>query len=249
MSIGIRSMILWGLLMWQSALAVAPAELKMVYFDDFAPYSWRDEQGKMRGLMIDLMDQVAAQMGLPITHEGYPWQRAQKLVRMQQADGFVTIATEERRTYTLIVTEPVASTDLTLFTRQGHPQMAAFLRAKGLGDLKTFTFLDYFGNGWSKQNLVGFTVHRTNNVDNIFKMLAAGRGDLIVTDPLVARFKLNELGLSGQVVEVPLMVASTPFNLCIGKHSRFNTLIAEFNSTLQQLRSKGELARITARYR
>lgn len=71
----------------------------------------------------------------------------------------------------------------------------------------------------------------------------------MVTDPLVARFKLNQLGLSGLVVEVPLLLSSTPFNLCIGKHSRFNARITEFNSALQQLRESGELARITARYR
>ena len=65
MRVSLGSAILWGLLMWQSALAAPASELKMAYFDDFAPYSWRDEQGKMRGLMIDVMDRVAAQMGLP----------------------------------------------------------------------------------------------------------------------------------------------------------------------------------------
>ncbi|WP_068977966.1 substrate-binding periplasmic protein [Aeromonas sp. EERV15] len=249
MRVGIGSLILWGLLMWQSALAAPAPELKMAYFDDFAPYSWRDEQGKMRGLMIDVMDRVAVQMGLRVTHQGYPWQRAQKMVRMAQADGFVTIATRERRSYTLIVDEPVTMTVMTIFTQLGHPQMAEFQRASRLSDFKSLTFLDYFGNGWGKENLAGFRVHLTINVDNVFKMLAAGRGDLMVTDPLVARFKLNELGLSGQVVEVPLQLASTPFNLCIGNHSRFNIRIAEFNRALQQLRQSGELARIVARYR
>ncbi|TNJ16425.1 ABC transporter substrate-binding protein [Aeromonas sobria] len=249
MRVRLGSAILWGLLMWQSALAAPAPELKMAYFDDFAPYSWRDEQGKMRGLMIDVMDRVAGQMGLKVSHQGYPWQRAQKMVRMAQADGFVTVATQERLTYTQMVDEPVTTTVMTIFTQLDHPRMAEFQRASRLSDLKTFTFLDYLGNGWGKENLAGFTVHHTINVDNVFKMLAAGRGDLMVTDPLVARFKLNQLGLSGQVVEVPLQLASTPFNLCIGKHSRFNTRITEFNRALQQLRQSGELARIVERYR
>ena len=249
MGVGMRIAILWGLLMWQSVWAAPAAELKLVYFDDFAPYSWRDEQGNMRGLMIDVMERVAVQMGLRVHHEGYPWQRAQKMVRLAQADGFVTVATRERRSYTLLVEEPVTTTTLTIFTPRVHPHMQEFLQAKRLGDLKAFTFLDYLGNGWGKENLAGFTVHHTINVDNVFKMLAAGRGDLMVTDPLVARFKLNKLGLANQVVEVPLVLESTPFNLCIGKHSRFNTRITEFNRALQQLRQSGELARIEARYR
>ncbi|MGH1408913.1 MAG: substrate-binding periplasmic protein, partial [Aeromonas sp.] len=163
--------------MWQSAWAAPAAELRLVYFDDFAPYSWRDEQGKMRGLMIDVMERVAAQMGLRVHHEGYPWQRAQKMVRLAQADGFVTIATRERRSYTLVVEEPVTTTVLTIFTQRAHPRMAEFQRASRLSDFKLLTFLDYFGNGWGKENLAGFTVHHTINVDNVFKMLAAGRGD------------------------------------------------------------------------
>jgi len=248
MRVSLGSAILWGLLMWQSALAAPAAELKMAYFDDFAPYSWRDEQGKMRGLMIDVMDRVAVQMGLRVSHHGFPWQRAQKMVLMAQADGFVTVATRERRSYTLIVEAPLTTTVLTIFTQRAHPRMTDFQRANRLNDFKSFTFLDYFGNGWGKENLASFTVHHTINVDNVFKMLAAGRGDLMVTDPLVARFKLNKLGLANQVVEVPLVLDSTPFNLCIGKHSRFNTRITEFNRTLQQLRQSGELARIAARY-
>lgn len=249
MRVLVRSAVLWVLLMWPCAWAAPAEELKMVYFDDFAPYSWRDEQGQMRGLMIDVMDRVAARMGLRVYHEGYPWQRAQKMVRLAQADGFVTVATRERRSYTLVVEEPVATTVVTVFTRLGHPRMTDFQRANRLNDFKSLTFLDYFGNGWGKENLAGFTVHHTINVDNVFKMLAAGRGDLMVTDPLVARFKLNQLGLSGLVVEVPLLLSSTPFNLCIGKHSRFNARITEFNSALQQLRESGELARIVERYR
>ncbi|MFB2862672.1 substrate-binding periplasmic protein [Aeromonas sp. MdU4] len=249
MRVGVRSAILWGLLLWQSAWAASAEELKMVYFDDFAPYSWRDEQGKMRGLMIDVMDLVAKEMGIRVSHSGYPWQRAQKLVQATQADGFVTIATHERRTYTLVVEQPVTITRLTLFTRRDHPDIAVFQHADRLSAFSAYTFLDYFGNGWGKENLASFKVHHTINVDNVFKMLAAGRGDLMVTDPLVARFKINLLGLSGKVVEVPLLLESTPFNLCIGNHSRFNTRVNEFNHTLQKLRQSGELARIEARYR
>ena len=138
MRVSLGSAILWGLLIWQSAWAAPAAELKMVYFDDFAPYSWRDEQGKMRGLMIDVMDRMAAQMGLRVAHEGYPWQRAQKMVRLAQADGFVTIANSERRSYTLVVEEPVTTTTLTIFTPRAHSHMQEFLQAKRLGDLKAF---------------------------------------------------------------------------------------------------------------
>lgn len=67
---------LWALLLASCPLAAPAPSLNMVYFNDFAPYSWRDEQGKMRGIMVDVMDRVAAELGIRVTHQGYPWLRA-----------------------------------------------------------------------------------------------------------------------------------------------------------------------------
>ncbi|MCJ2367026.1 substrate-binding periplasmic protein [Aeromonas dhakensis] len=221
----------------------------MVYFDDFAPYSWRDEEGKMRGLMVDVMDRVGLELGVQVRHEGYPWLRAQKLVRAGQADGFVTVPTRERRAYTRVVEAPVAFSPLTLFTQTGHPALARLNQARALSDLKAFTILDYIGNGWGKENLVGFKVHLTSNVDNVFKLLAAGRGDLMITDPLVARFKLAQLGLAGTITEVPLQLELTPLHLCIANSSPFAARVDELTRILARLRQSGELARMEARYR
>ncbi len=240
---------LWALLLTTCPLAAPVPVLKMVYFDDFAPYSWRDEQGKMRGIMVDVMDRVASELDIKVSHEGYPWLRAQKRVRSGQADGFVTVPTLERRGYTLIVEEPVAFSALTVFTQAGHPGMAKIQQAKSLADLKGFTILDYIGNGWGKENLAGFKVHLTMNVDNVFKMLSAGRGDLMFTDSIVANFKLSQLGLTGQIVEVPLQLGLTPLTLCIANTSPFHRRAAEFSRVLVMLRQSGQLALIEARYR
>lgn len=240
---------LWALLLATCPLAAPAPSLNMVYFNDFAPYSWRDEQGKMRGIMVDVMDRVAAELGIRVTHQGYPWLRAQKLVRSGQADGFVTVPTQERRGYTQVVEEPVAVSTLTLFTQAGHPQLARLNQARALADLKAFTILDYIGNGWGKENLVGFKVHLTMNVDNVFKMLSAGRGDLMITDPIVANFKLRQLGLTGHIIEVPLQLGLTPLTLCLAHTSPFHRRAAEFSRVLIRLRQSGELARIEARYR
>ncbi len=249
MKAGLWFWCLWGLLLAASPQAVAVSSLNMVYFDDFAPYSWRDEEGKMRGLMVDVMDRVGLELGVQVHHEGYPWLRAQKLVRAGQADGFVTVPTRERRAYTRVVEAPVAFSPLTLFTQTGHPALARLNQARALSDLKAFTILDYIGNGWGKENLVGFKVHLTSNVDNVFKLLAAGRGDLMITDPLVASFKLAQLGLAGTITEVPLQLELTPLHLCIANSSPFAARVDELTRILARLRQSGELARMEARYR
>lgn len=238
-----------GLLFCRAVLGAPESPLRMVYFDDFAPYSWRDDQGKMRGIMVDVMDRAADELGIRVTHQGYPWQRAQKLVRFAQADGFVSVATRERRQFTRVVEEPVTTTVLTLFTGAAHPDLAQLQQARTLAEFKRFVILDYIGNGWGKVHLQGFKVHLTKNVDNVFQMLAAGRGDLMITDPLVAWFKLKQLGLDDRIVELPLRLDVTTFHLCIGDHSRFKNRAEDFERVLHQLRERGELARIEARYR
>ncbi|WP_246804145.1 hypothetical protein [Desulfosarcina cetonica] len=85
------------LLVTGSAFAEDP--MKFVYFEDFAPYSYR-EDGCMKGILIDVTDRIVrTQMGLLVRHTGYPWERAQAMVRTGEADAFISVPTPARSVY------------------------------------------------------------------------------------------------------------------------------------------------------
>ncbi len=58
-----------------------PNVIVMNYFGDWKPYSWV-EKGKMQGILIDIAEKaLVKRMGLKASHKGYPWARAQELVK------------------------------------------------------------------------------------------------------------------------------------------------------------------------
>ncbi|TWI65778.1 polar amino acid transport system substrate-binding protein [Desulfobotulus alkaliphilus] len=224
--------------------------LKMVYFDNFAPFSWKDESGAMRGILIDVVDEVAGkQMGIPLSHEGFPWARAQDRVRGGQADAFITVPTPERRGYTEISEETVISSRMTLFTRNGHENIDALKQIQSIPDLKGFILLDYIGNGWAERNLKDYDRQLSPRPENVFQMLAAGRGDLFITDSVVGGFTILNMGLRDQIIEIPNILDEVPFSLCIGKKSPFTKILPEFDKKLSQLRESGKLEEIYNQYR
>ncbi len=85
-----------------------PRKLKLVYFQNFEPFSWKSENGEMKGIYIDLMNEaLEKRLKIGISHGGYPWARAQKMLKTGRADGFVTFPSQERKRYTRVSREVV----------------------------------------------------------------------------------------------------------------------------------------------
>jgi len=138
------------LLLASTGPALARDPVKFVYFDNFAPYSWK-ENNRMRGIFIDVVDEVIRTgMEIPVIHEGYPWRRAQKMVEANAADAFITVPTPRRREYTLISPEPVTTIAMTVFTSAKNNKLQEILKIRFVSDLKAFTAVDYIGNGWAR---------------------------------------------------------------------------------------------------
>ena len=228
----------------------AQEEMKIVYFENYQPFSWKNDSGMMQGIMIDVLNEaIQTQMGIRISHKGYPWRRAQKMVRNGDADAFVTVPTAERREYTEISTEAVLTVEVTMFTRKGHPRIGEFRKIKTISDLKGFKLLDYIGNGWAEIKLAGFERELCPKMDNVFFKLAKGRGDLFVQGSQVSHYTIKRLKLEDQIVEIPNVLESTSFNLCIGKKSSYVKIIPDFDETLREMRESLKLKEIYDKYK
>lgn len=228
----------------------AQEEMKIVYFDNYSPFSWKDDKEVMQGILIDVLNEaLQTQMGIRLSHKGYPWARAQKLVEMGEADAFVTVPTPERRAYTEISAEPVLTADVTMFTKKGHPKMDEFSKITTYTDLKGYKLLSYIGNGWAEKRLAGFELDLCAQMDNVFWKLAAGRGDLFVQNSQVGNYTIKKLKMQDQIVELPSVLESIPFHLCIGKKSPYVKILADFDKTLKQMRESGKLQEIYNKYK
>jgi polar amino acid transport system substrate-binding protein len=154
--------------------------LKIVYFDQFEPFSWR-ENNKMKGLFIDVVNEaIGKRMGLPVLHEGYSWNRAQAMVRDGSADGMCTIITSERLQYAVSTTTPVVTLNFRIFTAANNPRMSQLKRVKTIQDLSGFKLIDILGSGWAIENLKGMNVYFAPSYFQVFSLLESGKYDAAI---------------------------------------------------------------------
>jgi len=225
--------------------------MKIVYFESFPPYSWKNEKGEMEGIFIDIANAVLGkEMGITLIHEGYPWARAQNLVKNGEADSFISVPTDIRKEYTISSTEPFLISPISIFINKYSQKYESIKKIKSVKDLKTFDILDYLGNGWGDEKLKNYKRIKTVDLKSAFFMLENGRGDLIATDNLVAKYVLSSMKTTTNngIVELPIILDSVAMSLCISKKSHFKYIIPNFDKKIVEFRKKGEIELILKKY-
>ncbi len=204
----------------------------------------------MKGIFIEVINEaIQRRIGIPVTHNGYPWVRAQKLVEYNVADAFVTVPTPVRRSYTSISEETVVLATFTMFVNKDNPKLNDINRVKSISGMTPYTMGQYFGSGWTKKNLVGHKIKWVSSLAKVMIMLANDRFDIFIDTSQVVRYNVKLMNLQNKIVEVPNIIDSSPFNLCIGKDSPYTGILAQFDETIREMKADGTMQKIMAEYK
>ncbi|XPS90502.1 putative ABC transporter, periplasmic binding domain protein [Desulfosarcina variabilis str. Montpellier] len=226
---------------------LAEEQIRFVYYNDYRPRSWI-ENGKVRGILVDIVDEaVGTRLGISVCHSGYPWKRAQQMVKNGLADAFVTLPTTERRSYTVVGKEPIVVFTLNIATKRDHPRMNDLEKIANIDQLKDYTIADYLGNGWAQQNLINMNVQWLPNIDNIIPFLINGRADISIVSKRTI-FEMHRQGYDSQIKILPNNLSSISFYLCVGKHSLYKEKINDIDSVLREMRRDGIIGQIEMEY-
>lgn len=224
----------------------AAEKIKFVYFNTFAPYSF-EKDGKMHGILVEINEILFHErLGFETSHKGYPWARAQEMVKAGTADAFTTVVTEERKTYTKPINEP----SLVAYFQPviSKDKYTKFKDVKNLSDLRAFTHGQYLGNGWAKKNLVDFNIQSVANLETVLKMLAINRFDVFIDAKQVVNYNINQLNLGDKLEILPVILDSTTFNTCIGNLSKHQSIISKAEEELKKMRQDGTIEGIYKKY-
>ena len=228
------------------AFAVTP--LKMVYFKDGAPYSF-SKDGKMTGILIDIVNEIIKKrMGIPVVHKGYPWARAQMLVKNGKADGFISVSTPTRKKYVETGKEPVIDIVFKMFVNAQNKKMNEFKTVQKLSDLKKFKLGSYNGCGWAKARLKNMDIDWSDGAGITVKKLIKRRFDIFIDATRGIRWNIKKLGYKDEIVELPQVLDQVPFILCIGKNSPHMKIISKFDSILKDIKKDGTWQKILDKY-
>lgn len=228
--------------------ARAQEPLRIAY-PEFPPFHWRDGQGRMAGFFYEIIvEAVQRRMGIPTVWENQPWARCQASVREGTADAMLTVPTAERLEYAAASPEPFYSKRMNVFTRAGHPRLQEIRALTRLGDLRAagFSVVTYNENGWSEANVepLGVPAYKANSLQSVWRMLALGRGDLVIEWPPAAWPDIRALGLDSEIIQTDAVMASMPFHLLVGRNSPHADILPGFSRAIRAMREDGSLERI-----
>lgn len=228
-------------------LSNAAEPMKLVYYDSYQPRSWNDN-GVMKGMLIDIINEaITNRMNIPVTHEGYPWKRAQARVKRGKADAFVTVPSAERGQYTVFSNEPVIEFTLNILTRKNHPRLNTLKQVTTVSELQNYTLVDYLGNGWAKENLQEMKVHWLPDADKIFSFLHAGRADCIISSKR-SIYDMKRLGYADDLIILPNKLRTVSFHLCIRKTSEYCHILREFDQIMTEMKADGTIKKLEESY-
>lgn len=230
--------------------SLAKDQFVMNYYYNYPPLSWKEE-GKMKGIFVDVADEVfKKRMNIDIVHRGYPWARAQKLVETARADGFITMPSKERKSYSLVNLLPVLTSKMQVFTGISNPKKKKIAETvRSISDLKDYRIVFYLGSGWAKTRLQSLDVMWVTNMAQVFKILTLNRADIFIESNYLVDYQMKTKGKDWSVESLPIILDEIDFHFHIQKKSRFKHLINDIDKHLRAMKADGTLDKIIKKYR
>jgi polar amino acid transport system substrate-binding protein len=226
--------------------------LRLCYFEAYAPFAFRDAAGAMTGIQVDALDLLLAQrMGLRVSHEGYPWARAQEIVRTGLGDGFCTSPTAERQAYALFSPHPVFRAPSAVVYLRDGPAAPALAAAQTIGDLRGLQHVNYIGNQFIARLFGADTVAWVPTPALALEMIARGHADFMVWAGIATRYEVHRLGFDAILADHPIDVGEVAaYHLGLRRSlPGVEALMAGFSAALAAAEADGAIAAILARDR
>jgi polar amino acid transport system substrate-binding protein len=240
------------LLFHMTAITHAQTPLRIAY-PTFPPFFWAAEKGEMKGFFYEIIaEAVEKRMGIPVVWTAFPWTRCQKNLKDGKDDAIITVPTKERATYTVTHKKPFYLKSLHVFTYAEHARINEIQQIKVIADIKkgNFTVITYHGNGWHKENVdsKGIMTHETSYLENVWRMLVARRGDIVIEWPHSAWPDIKRLGISDKIVETSVRLSEMPFHMLIRKDSSYANILPEFDDVIKRMSEDETISKILSKY-
>lgn len=222
--------------------------VRMGYFDKFSPFSEKDDGGQMRGLLVESMDLVGTMASLTLEHYGYPWARAQLMVRQGELDGFCTVQTTERNAYADFCPTPVLRVALGVYHRRGDTRVA---QLNSVADMRELRQGGYIGSGYVKEHLEADRISLEPDQDAVLRRLLNGSLDVFPQAEIVTWLRIKSLGYADrlQFTPLPFLPAAT-YNFGLRRnYPEAPAVLARMETAIQAAIKKNALQALQARYR
>ncbi|PWG58908.1 glutamine ABC transporter permease [Bifidobacterium catulorum] len=224
--------------------AVQGKTFKIATDTTFAPFEFRDSNGQMVGIDMDLVHAIAKDQGFNVQIQSLGFNAALQAMSSGQADGVIagmSITDERKAIYDF--SDPYFQSGVQMAIAKNNDEI------KGYEDLKGKTVVAKTGaegEAFAKKNAAkyGYTVKSVDQSATMYEMVKSGNADAVVDDYPVLAYGIQQgNGLKTVTPKVP--GGSYGFAVNKGKNA---DLLKAFNAGLANLKKSGEYDRILAKY-
>lgn len=215
---------------------------------EWPPYT--SKELKNGGVFTKITAEAFKIMGYSIDVKYYPWQRSYFVTANGQADASLAWAPTEERNKDFVFSDPVTfSTKVFFHLKAFKFDWTNLNDIKNLRTIATkkYTYGDNFDAAANKKKI---NIIYSNNDEQKFSMLLAGRADLVPMEKLVGLFLIKNKFTERQASRItyhnkPLQ--NTPICVAFSKKinsERLTTLLQAFNEGLAKLKESGQYDKI-----
>ncbi len=212
---------------------------------EYPPYEFTEE-GRVKGLAVEIIRAAFRQMGHDLTIEVYPWARSIDMFKNGQVDGIFTFfRTPEREEYTFFSKEAVIVQPITLWVLKD-----ATIEYNGdLAKLSPYTFgvVSRTSYGEVFDTAVKNGILKTddaNSIEACIEKLVGTRFDIWISNHHGGVYSLKKAGKLGLVKELSPPVQEVPAYVGFSKKRNLAALRDAFDNVLAQMKKSGKHAKI-----
>lgn len=223
-------------------------------WDDDPPY-FMVQENEVVGIDADLVREAMSRLGCRLSFEKLPWARALRELRDGRVDMLSgAYRTPEREEYAHYSQVYGLVSPNVLFVRRSDE---AGFNFNGLGELleSGFRLGAQINVSYSDEYsaLVRSPDYEQNiqflsSRESLWRMLARDRIDGVIASQLTGLHEIQDLGLSGTIIQSPLVVSNEPAYFVFSKATVGSAFVADFDLALQTMLDDGTFAAIVNRY-
>ncbi|WP_085298432.1 substrate-binding periplasmic protein [Cognaticolwellia mytili] len=214
--------------------------------EDYPPYNFYDEQGRLTGMSVDILEMVYEELQITFTRDDIqliPWARLVRDLKLSQKfAAFTMVYTKERAEHYTLVATPLPTTISIMVLEERLEE----LRKRPIKELSIAVVREDIGQ-LALQNINSKQVATTSH-QSMVNMLYHGRVDAISFNEELVKYQYNDASSDKHNIRTLLTLKDSLDNNFTFHKETPVCVIELFTSALAKLSKKGQLQHIRKKY-
>lgn len=206
----------------------------------------RNDNGKVYGLMYEILERAAHANGYSLRYQDMPWKRAVLSLESGKLDIMCGIFWNKDRAQKFLFSPPILRNQLQIFaTKPFKLEKLADLQGKRGDRIRGGSYGEKF-DSFIATGKASF--NDVNDDKTAINRLVRGYSDFFIGTYIDTTLKLSKRGLAHSIVTLPYIVDTVNVYFAYPKLSKKRVAYEQINQTLEEMQANGEIAELVNTY-